>query len=410
MDLLSFLSPSSERDRFARKVIQRLRVRGWSGPEPTLDRDSYALRFQNGDTLFLENALTAWSRAKGIEKGRQIDIAIGYLFEAHPNGSFEEAKPYLLPVIRNRARLTNFWLTPEHADVRGAYDVAMRPICDDLALLVAIDSATSIELLNNETLEKWDVALDQTVAAAVENLRAISTCKFVRDPGGFWVSDFKDHHDASRLMLPHLFDQLELKGEPVVVALDRACLVAAGAADAEALGALASSCAKNAFSTDRSISCLPMVWRDRAWQPFVPEKPNREAFQRLRVRQSIQDYTEQQALLEQHNAASGADIYVADVDAVKGEDRVDTWATWANSVDTLLPKVDVVALANSEKEHRPRFWSDIETEFGPFTPEPDLYPPRYRLRQWPANAWERAERLAQPDWAATLATDTQSPS
>jgi hypothetical protein len=46
--------------------------------------------------------------------------------------------------VRNRAALVNAWLTDGMDGLRRSYDGAFRPLCDDLAVIVAVDSETSI--------------------------------------------------------------------------------------------------------------------------------------------------------------------------------------------------------------------------------------------------------------------------
>ena len=402
MALLSALFGGSDRDRFAAKVIARLKARGWTGPAPEYSSETYSLKLDDEHRVFLKNGFVAWARAKGAEKDRQIDVAIGFLFEPKRDGSFAEAKPYLLPALRNRADLTNLWLAPGSEQVRDAYDGAMRAFCDDLVIALVIDSETAMKFVTRQMLADWNTSFDEAFEVALGNLRAVSPCKFERDPGGYWVSDFGDHHDAARLLLPHLLEHLNVRGDPIAVVLDRTAVLAAGSEEPAALEQMAAFAEGNYGKTDRPLACTPLVFRNGAWARLGRGSEGSRALDRLRVLQALRDYTEQKALLDAHYRAINEDIFVAGLRSAAHEAGGDTWAMWMQAINTLLPRADVIALARGsgdQMESRSRFWADVEAEFGPFTPETHLYPPRYRLSDWPADAWERIEALPKPAWA-----------
>ena len=402
MSILDFLQGGTPKDRFAQKVIRRAKARGWAGPAPDYVRQPYSLRFSNEHTLFLDNCFAAWNKSPPADKDRQIDILLGILFEPRHGDRFDTAAPCLLPAVRNRSHLTNAWLTPGLDKSRGVYDGAMQPMGEDLVVVAVIDTEMTIGYVTQGKLTDWGMALEPVLATALTNLRAISPCKFVREPQGFWISNYGDHHDTARLLLPHLFEQLDLRGEPVAIPLDRAALLVAGADDTAALNAMAAFAEEKYPTLDRPIACAPMVLRQGHWTRFETGAPDLAALNRLGVIQSCRDYAEQKAQLEARHKAEGVDLFVATLDTIGRDGWLETWTTWAVGVDTLLPRADVVVFArrvDERFEQRPRCWAEVETAFGPFTAEPDLYPPRYRLRDWPDGAWERAEPLRAPAWA-----------
>ena len=221
MKLPSFLSGGgSEQDRFAQLVMARLRKRGLKD-KPLYDKQQFKLSLPGGASMFLFNSFKAWQAANGAEKDQQLDIVVGFLNEDRRTGTLDEVASSLLPTIRNRSQIQNTYLTSTIALERGAYDAATRVICDDLLLLVAIDRPTSMQLVHGATLDAWAVGFADVADLATENLRAISPCKFVAMRGGFHLSNYGDHYDGSRILLPHLFDQLNLHGDPVVIVLSR---------------------------------------------------------------------------------------------------------------------------------------------------------------------------------------------
>lgn len=399
MSVLEALLGGSDKDRFARKVIGRIKARGWRGPAPEYVRQPYSLKL-GGDTMFLDNAFAAWRRAVE-DKDRQIDIAIGYLFDQKHDGSFSDARPFLLPAIRNRSHLTNLWLTPGAAKTRDAYDGVLEPFCDDLASVLVVDGESAMSYVTGAKLRTWQTPREEAFQAAVENLRSISPCMFLKQTEGFWISDYRDHHDAARLLLPHLFEQLDLQGRPVAVALDRAVVVVAGSADADALEAMVQLCEERFGKTDRPLACRPVVLDQGVWRP-LERGEGHPKLERLRVLQGLADCAEQKALLDAHHGARAEKIYVPTLRSAVHEHGHDTWAMWMESLDSLLPQADVITFARGEGdqlESRSRYWADVEAEFGPFAPEANLYPPCYRLKAWPPDIWERIGRLPKPPWA-----------
>ena len=404
MGLLTALFGGSERDRFARKVSDRIKARGWPGPEPEYFEDTFSLRLDDQHRLFLDNAFKAWSRAKTADKDHQIDVAIGFLFEPRRDATLAEAKAHLLPAIRNRADLTNLWLAPGNGSVRGAYAGALHPFCRDLVVTLVVDGQSSISYVTRSKLEDWGTSFDDALTVAIENLRSISPCKFEKEPGGYWISSYGDHQDAARLLLPHLFEQLDLLGEPVTVALDRATLLVTGSDDHAAVRNMSTFCENNFGKTDRPLACLPLALRHGQWTPLERGADGHPALDRLRAIQQLRDCAEQKALLDAHNGASGDGPFVAGLRSSVHGGGCDTWAMWKMEIDTLLPRADVIAFSrgdNEAMESRWRSWTDVEAQFGLLTQEPDLYPPRYRLREWPRDAWERIEKLPKPVWASS---------
>ena len=382
LNLFDRLRGGSEQDLFAKRVIRRLRQRGWRG-KIVYDRNQFVLRLDNEHALFLGNALRAWKAATATTRDGEIDTAIGFLFEDHRDTSFDACGPRLLPVIRGRAHIANAWMIPALATGPDSYDGAWKPFCEGLAVLVAIDSPTSIQLLNSSRMSEWAMSFDQVLDVAMENLRALSPCQFERQNGGFHLSTYGDHYDASRILLPHLFDQLPLRGDPVAVVVAREGLVVAGSDDLAALDAMAAYVEEEIERAMRPVSTLPIILQGGEWRLMPTHAPELSALDRLRIRQKLTEYSDQKEVLQGYVTAQGRELYVAETQSRRDGDRLMTWAAWTEEVPTLLPVADIIIVNPTGGPPIARRWSDVEAVCGPFVVEPATYPARWVVETWP---------------------------
>lgn len=397
MNILDFLRVNTSEDRFAKQVMKRLREQAWLA-RIEYDRNQFALTFDGGiRRVFLHNLYREWSAASPIDKTKELDRAIAFILEPKEVADdFEFAAPLLLPAIRNRCAIVSQWLDPALGMDKDHYGRALKPLCDGLAILVAVDQPTAINLVNQDELAKWGRSFESVLAIAAGNLAKRTASRFERLEGGFYVSCFEDYYDASRLLIPRLFNDLPLRGEPVAVATSRSGIAVAGSEDIDALNAMAVFIESRAEEETRPISNLPLVLRAGEWQPFDCSHPDLAALDRLRAMQWLQDYADQKALLDPHLERTGRDVFVAKLGGIKDRQRIRTWTSWTSEAVSLLPEADVVAMRKDNRS-MVRRWSDMVEHCGPLKLEPGLYPRRYLVETGPDDeAWERLSRCAHP--------------
>lgn len=398
MAIFDFLRASTGEDRFAKRVMRRLRERGWSG-NIQYDREHFVLRLDGDSRMFLHNVYREWSVATDRDKDSQLDRAVGFVFEPRIGDDFEQTIPYLLPAIRSRTNLENQWLDPTLGMEKNMYEGAFRPFCDGLAIVAAVDQPTSVGLANQHQLSKWGHSLDEVLEIAIRNLADRSSPRFERMEKGFYASSFEDYYDASRLLIPQLFDGLEVRGDPVAIAVSRSGVVVGGSEDFDVLNAMAAFIEERAKEETRPVSNLPLVLRGGAWQLFDCPSPKHAALDRLRAMQWLQDYADQKLLLDPHFDRVGRDVFVATLRGLRDSDRIRTWTTWTSEAVSLLPEADAVALVKDGYQTMVRRWSDVIEHCGPLRLEPSLYPRRYLVETGPDDeAWERLSRCKHPDW------------
>jgi uncharacterized protein YtpQ (UPF0354 family) len=398
LGLLDMFGRKPDRDRFADEVVDRLKRRGWS-PAPRRTANGFAIDLGGGNALNLDNAFNDWSKASGTGRNAIVDHVVNTAFDLKEDkATFQETAPHLIPVIRNRSQLQSQWLDPALKMGVGAFDGAFVPICDSLAVLVAIDRASSITTLNANAFDEWGHPFEEVLALAMENLGAHGRCAFERAAEGYFVSAYGDDYDASRILLPHLFELLSLKGDPVAVVVSRSCVVVAGSDDLPALAAMAAFVEQRLGAETRPVSMLPIVYGDGAWSAFRSARPELAATDLLGRRQDAWDYANQKAMMESRFAADGRDVFVAGASAATVDGRFVTMSSWAREVVTLLPKTDVVILQNAGRDSGlVRAWADVWEICGPLAEEPGYYPPRYLVEASPtSDQWARLEATPPP--------------
>lgn len=398
MALLDMFRRKSDRDSFGEEIVLRLKRRGWS-PPPRYEPGRFSIDLGGATRLHLDNAFADWRKASGPAREAIIGHVVNTAFDlTASNPPFEGAAPHLIPVIRNRSQLVSVGLDPATKMDAGAFDGAFVPLCDSLAVLVAIDRDSSITTLSAKALREWARPFDEAMAIAMQNLGAVGRCAFERAEGGYFVSSYNDNYDASRILTPHLFDLLSLKGDPVAVVLSRSCVAVAGSDDVPALVAMAAFVEQRLATETRPLSMLPIVHRDGAWSPFRSDLPELAPLDLLGAKQVAWDYANQKPVLESRLQADGRDVFVASASATTVDGRFVTLSTWARDVVTLLPKTDVVILQNAaHTASLPRGWDDVWETCGPLAEEPGLYPPRYFVEKSPSEqAWAELEARPPP--------------
>lgn len=331
-----------------------------------------------GGTMYLGNTFRDWLAYPQSEREAALDGAIAHVLEDKPDLSFEQAQALLLPLVRN---LCDMALASR--DIDEALRPASAPLGGPLSIHLAIDRPHSISIVQEKQLERWGRSFEGLMQKAIENLESRSPCRFERTDGGFFVSRFEDFYDASRLLVPRLFEQLELAGDPVAVAISRSCLVVTGSEETDHLIAMAQFVDQAMQDETRPISYAPLVWRDGAWSPFEPQSPALAEVRTPTVKQRLWDYSKQADALNEER--SSREVFIAKADARFEGDELQTWCTWTEGVPTLLPRTDYIGITDL-KLHIFRRWEDVEAVCGPFEVEAGHWPIRYFVDRWPAAA------------------------
>src|SRR5262249_24078608 len=146
------------------------------------------------------------------------------------------------------------------------------------------------------------------LAIALDNLRPRSASAFESRKPGLFASQWRDGHDASRLLFPELIATLAVKGDPGAMVPTRNTLLVAGADDGDALLALADAAAETLSTTDQPLSARSLRLRDGEWTDFALDDEALAPFYDLMRGQWTREYAEQKQLLDQLHAQNGDDV------------------------------------------------------------------------------------------------------
>lgn len=390
----------TSKESFANQYIERLKARGWQS-EAIYDAARFAIVFgDDAGTAFLDTVYAEWCNLPDSERSDHLDRAIAGFFEPKPDDAFDRIAGSILPVIRNRCQFDNQWRDDALSMKEDYFAGVSKPLCDVMTVALAFDTPSSIQIVSAEMLSRWGRPFDEALGIAIENLRARSPSRFERVDGGFFVSAFEDYYDASRLLLPELFHQLPLVGDPVAVAVTRSGIVVAGSDEHDALDAMAAFVEAHLEQEPRPISYLPLILRQGVWHPWGADGASFAALDRLRARHDLWDYSVQKELLDAQFERIERDVFVATLKGVRDGDLIRTWTTWSGAAVALLPAADAVAMVRDKGGQTiVRLWRDIQEHCGPLKAEPGLYPPRYFVEAGPSAAsWERLSRCEHPAW------------
>lgn len=397
MGLFDLFKPRSVQDRFAEKVMRRLRARGWSQP---LRYDAAEFTVETGSgALYLGNIFVDWGTYPKSEQAAQLDRALNLVFASKLETAFEDAADRLMPVVRNLMHLQATALSCEGNPSTELWQ-PYRTLVAPLGVLLAIDQPTSVAMVSHELLQKWGMSFDAALERAMDNLVPLSPVKFERTESGFHLSAYEDAYDSSRVLMPELFPAIQLRGDPVAIVISRTCVAVAGSLETEALMAMAHFVLDAVADETRPTSCLPIVLRCGVWEPFEPQAKELAPLRDLALRQAFLDYDGQAPMLEAYLAHKGNDVYVAPLDVVQAEDGAHSWTTWIEDIPVLLPRADALALKTGDDRRLIRRWADIEAVCGPFEADTSLHPARFTPPAWPSDeAWLRLEsEFPEPTW------------
>lgn len=240
---------------------------------------------------------------------------------------------------------------------------------------------------------------EAALSIALDNLRPRSAPAFDLLKPGLFASQWRDGHDASRLLLPELVAALPVKGDPVVLAPTRNTLLVAGADDMSALLALADAAAETLSTTDQPLSARPLRLRDGKWADFALDAEEFAPFYDLMRGQWTREYAEQKRLLDQLHAQSDDDVVVADYAPMQNRHTGKPFCMtfWVDGFVNLLPRADSVVL-KSAAEVMVVPWRAATAVIAHRLASTDHYPIRYR-----ADAFPNATELDRLRAVATLA-------
>ncbi len=392
-------SSKVEQDGFAELMMDALRRAGIE--EFEYNDEDYSIRIagEEGRTMYLGNLYEDFLHLEGGQAEldqfflRNIQASFSELPE-----TFEQARARLFPVVRERVFSEFIVLRARLGDGDKLRDgLPGRVISDYLTALLGYDSEFSIGYVSQSTLDDWGVSWTEAFDAACANLLANSGDGFREVKPGVYASPWSDNYDSSRLLVPELLTDLNVKGRPVVVIPNRDTLLVTGDGDIDGLVAMLELTA-NALDEARPMRARPLVWVDGSWQNYFPtvDSPVVRMIEELNLRSAGSDYAEQKELLDAIHEKEMKDVFVASYTIVQKDETGElfSYCVWSEALtDQWLPETDQVFLLTEDGKTYLIPWEDLMNHFGSsYLADEGVFPRRYRATAFPEHV--RIESVA----------------
>ncbi len=371
--------PQRDEDLFAQRIIDGLQA---ACSEIRVEYDPQAFELLHvdggaaGQRMFLYNSFVEYQRLTGEEQDQHLAGVIAFILDSrNPRPKGEAALDMLLPILRARADILAV-----SAERQGQfpYTNTSRAFCDTMLLMLAIDSDVSIAIVTDDSLAELGLSFDETLGIAIGHLNERGGHSFGQLAEGTFVSTCGDYYDASRILLPDLFLQLPLKGNPVAIVQSRSSVLVTGSEDVDGLALIAGFALDDLATNERAVSLTPIELVDGHWRSFDIRPDHPQRLRNLVPNQLVWAYTATQQVVQQ---MLGDDVFVASALLVERDGKASTAATWATGVTTACPLVEAIVIGTDGAfPEIVRSLDDVLRVCGPF-PEVEAFPhpPRWIL-------------------------------
>ncbi len=151
-----------------------------------------------------------------------------------------------------------------------------RPLVGELMLTYVIDEERSVTFINEDHLRAWGVDEPTLYRRAIYNLRAKPWTPrpglIGAGPGALLIFNGRDGYDATRVILPELFQRFAaaIPGNLVIGVPNRDFLIAFGDADAQVFAQIRAQIEVDAATQQHPISAQLLTYRDGALAVYDP--------------------------------------------------------------------------------------------------------------------------------------------
>ena len=302
--------------------------------------------------------------------------------------TYEEAREHLRPKIWNRATFEEMEL---HRRIKGGVqrcEIPLYPLGEHLYSSIVYDLPTAMRSVSMTDLERWGVTIYQAIEDACQNLEeAPSTIGKIGD--GLYMAITGDNYDSARVLLIERLQSLEVQGDLIAIVPQRDRLMFCGSDDVESMSLMLDMTTEALKDEIRPLSPIPLRLVDGEWVDWMPDEDhplfNRFAEMRNWFLGSL--YAAQKEPLEKLYEQQNDDVFVASFSGIRQKDtnKVLSYCVWGEGVDSLLPETDLVMLPTETDLAAMGEWSTVRIAAGALIqPVPDLYPRRYRVREFPS--------------------------
>ena len=397
MGLLDKILGPPSRDRFASLMIAGLREAG-DRREVHFDKDEYRLCFEeDGEDRGVLNLTNLYIEFCNVDKSdrkqcikEMVRAALSHLKEMPED--FEDASYDIRPRLWTRSTFELLKLR-QQLENGNPVDWPLEMIGEHLFLSIVYDLPESVRSISTEDLEQWGVTFWETREIAIHNL---AESKFVYANVGneLYASNTQDSYDATRLMLPELFNEFEVEGQHIAMVPNRDTLLVTGTESVVGQKMMIEFATQQLQEQPRPMIATPLLLQpDGTWTDWIPptDNPLYSEFERLRLGWLQIEYEDQKQLLEKIYEIQLNDDFVASFTVATKDDDVHSYCVWSAGVKSVLPRADFLVFYDVDSgESRRTRWEDAVEVVGDLMEPMDLYPPRYRVFDFPD-----AKQLAQ---------------
>ena len=376
-------------DDFAKLLMDRIHQAGEKS-KLVYDPEEFLLHgeAERTATIFLGNAYQEYCATPqdAHEKVLKFWVRNWFSYLRDVPDDFEDAKPDLMPVVRSRSHFEYHSLLAEvesGTPLSWPYQV----LGEHFGIGLVYDLPESMRSVPQQNLDAWGATLYDALEVAKANLLA-TPAKFIgpKSGDGVYLSATGDSYDASRLILTDPIRRFRVKGDHIAMIPNRENLIVAGSEDIEGLARML-ELAKKALNEPRPISGIALRLDGDEWMPWLPPSshPSYKEFQGLRLQTVGNDYAEQKELLEKLYEKKGEDVFVATFNIVQSpEGKLFSYAAWGGTSESLFPETDMVFLVREDGRPVMVEQRKLLKEMGERVKSLDIYPPRYRLKDYPS--------------------------
>lgn len=384
----------------AEQVVQSLRRRGARDIQVNLAMSEVVAKV-HGDSpvrIYLGNLLVEFQRTRRGERPGVVERFLDGIATPHAGipANYEDAKPKLMPVVRNGWDLGITELTARRSPGETPYSgPAHRPLAADVVVALVCDLPTAMSYVTERQLQDWGTTFDDALEHALMNLRGLPEASgWSAMAQGVWLGDWGDAYDSSRLLLPDLIHRLNVP-EPVALVPFRNALLVTSARNPAGLALIGQVVEQALADTPRWLSFEPLKLVDgrdgQQWQRHDLPPELQEQFRVLREHNREGTYTSQKHLLDDLHETENSDLFVASYQLMQRDaGPLRSMAVWTQGVDTLLPRTELIAFVIPGEAADPTLWfvawADVQDIAAPLLEATHLLPERWRVRSFPDEA------------------------
>jgi hypothetical protein len=341
--------------------------------------------------IYLEYAEAPRSRrAALLDKYASMSLDIG----REPPKLWSVAAKNLYVVLRSRYDL-DISLIMSRADGAPPRNVVARPLLADLELRLVYDHGQSVSAVPPKLADAWGVSVDALFARGLDNLAALQAPTWDDLGDGLFSLQSEVSYTESFVLVPKVVDRLPFAAHAVLAPCNRGVLLAADGRDEAALVQMV-DLAILALQQQPWPMTHVLLERDGAgWKALARDGAVGRKLSEFKRLSEHGLYDEQKAELDRLHERTQEDVFVATASLVRraSDGGVESWCAWTETVETLLPVTDLVALLRDphNKASKPIFvpWAVVAQTCAAWLESTDESPVRWRTRGFPdEQAWQ----------------------